>query len=56
MISIVESLTIEKVVTAVEPKWTTDAVVNPEPLIVTDCPPATGPILGLTLVTAGGEK
>jgi hypothetical protein len=38
---------------AVPPKLTADAPVNPVPVIVTEVPPAAGPLFGETLVTAG---
>src|SRR6478735_9103093 len=41
---------------AVAPKLTAVAPVNPVPVIVTDVPPAVGPLVGLTLVTVGAAK
>src|ERR1700674_2944685 len=38
---------------SVAPKKTSVAPVNPIPPIVTDCPPANGPLDGVTLVTTG---
>jgi hypothetical protein len=40
-------------VAAVEPNSTAVAPVKAVPVIVTDVPPATGPLLGLSVVTAG---
>ena len=36
------------------PNVTVDALVNPEPVIVTAVPPAAGPVAGEMLVTVGG--
>ena len=47
------SLLTVKPVAAVAPKFTAVAPVNPVPVIVTDVPPAAGPLLGVTLVTVG---
>jgi hypothetical protein len=41
-------------VAAVAPKLTFVAPVNPEPVIVTEVPPAAGALAGLTALTAGG--
>jgi len=40
-------------VPAVPPKLTVAALVNPVPVIVTEVPPAAGPLVGLMLVTVG---
>ena len=48
----VELLTV-KLVAAVAPNLTEVAPLKSVPVIVTDVPPATGPLLGLTLVTVG---
>ena len=40
-------------VAAVAPKLTAVAPVKPVPVIVTEVPPAVGPLVGLTLVTVG---
>jgi hypothetical protein len=42
-----------KVVAAVAPKSTAVAPVKFVPVMVTDVPPAAGPLLGLTFVTVG---
>ena len=42
-------------VAAVAPKSTAVAPVKPVPVIVTDVPPATGPLVGLTPVTVGAR-
>ena len=42
-------------VPAVPPKLTVAALVNPVPVIVTRVPPATGPLVGLMLVTVGAD-
>ena len=42
-----------KLVAATAPKSTAVAAVKPEPVIVTDVPPANGPAVGLTAVTTG---
>jgi predicted glycosyltransferase len=39
---------------AVEPKVTAVALLKPEPLMTTRFPPATGPEVGLIVVTVGG--
>ena len=39
---------------AVEPKLTVLPDTKPVPVIVTDVPPAVGPLVGLTTVTVGG--
>ncbi len=49
----VSELTVNEVA-AVAPNATAVAPVNPVPVIVTEVPPACGPLLGLTLVTVGG--
>ncbi len=36
------------------PKWTAVAPARPVPLMVTVVPPVSGPLLGLTPLTAGG--
>ena len=41
-------------VAATPPKLTVSPAVNPVPVIVTDVPPAVGPLVGLTAVTVGG--
>jgi hypothetical protein len=41
------------VAAATEPNFTAEAPVRPDPLIVTEVPPAAGPEVGLTAVTAG---
>ena len=41
-------------VPAVAPKSTAVAPVKPVPVSVTEVPPATGPLFGLTAVTVGG--
>ena len=41
-------------VPAVEPKSTVGVPENPVPVIVTEVPPAAGPLFGLTAVTVGG--
>lgn len=38
------------------PNTTFDALVNPEPVIVTTVPPAAGPLVGEMLVMEGGLK
>jgi hypothetical protein len=48
-----ESLLTVTPVAAVPPKFTAVAPVKPVPVIVTDVPPAAGPLLGVTLVTVG---
>jgi hypothetical protein len=40
----------------VEPNLTDVAPVKPVPVIITDVPPAAGPLLGSTLVTVGGGE
>ena len=45
-----------KLVAGVSPKSTSVAPVNPVPVIVTVVPPAAGPLVGLTFVTAGGGR
>ena len=50
---ILVALTTVTSVAAVVPKSTAVAPVKPVPVIVTDVPPATGPLVGLTAVTAG---
>ena len=50
---IVVSLTTVKFVAAVVPKSTAVAPVKPVPVIVTDVPPAAGPLVGLRPVTVG---
>ena len=47
------SLTTVTPVAAVVPKSTAVAPVKPVPVIVTEVPPAVGPVVGLRLVTAG---
>jgi hypothetical protein len=47
------SLLIVKVVAAVPPNMTREALVNPPPLIITALPPVTGPALGLSVVIPG---
>ena len=39
---------------SIVPNVTVDALVNPEPVIVTTVPPAAGPLAGEMLVTVGG--
>lgn len=51
---IVLSLTTTTLVPAFAPKLTAVAPVKPEPMTVTDVPPANGPDTGLTLATTGG--
>ena len=46
-------LTTVTAVAAVPPMVTAVAPVKPKPVIVTDCPPATGPDDGLIAVTSG---
>ena len=41
---------------AVAPKLTAVAPVKPVPVIVTEVPPAVGPLVGLTLVTVGAAR
>ncbi len=48
----VSELTV-KLVAALAPKSTAVAPVNPVPVMVTDVPPAAGPVFGLTAVTVG---
>ena len=48
----VAELTI-KAVAAVPPNVTPVAPVNPVPVMTTEVPPATGPLVGLRLVTVG---
>jgi hypothetical protein len=50
---ILVALTTVNEVAAVDPKLTAVAPVNPVPVIVTTVPPASGPALGRTAVTAG---
>lgn len=47
------SFTTEKLVAATVPKATTVAAVNPEPVTLTEVPPAGGPNDGDNAVTAG---
>jgi hypothetical protein len=47
------SFTIVKVLAFVDPKETLVAPVKPVPVIVTDVPPVSGPLVGLILVTFG---
>ena len=41
---------------AVAPKWTEETLKNPEPVIVTEVPPAVGPAFGVTLKTLGAAS
>jgi len=41
-------------VAAVDPNLTVFPEANPVPVMVTDVPPAVGPLVGLTAVTVGG--
>ena len=48
------ALSTVKLVAAVPPKLTAVAPLKPEPVIVTDVPPAAGPVFGATVVITGG--
>ena len=56
MAVIVVSSTTVTPVAAVVPKFTAVAPVKPVPVIVTDVPPAAGPLVGLMPVTVGGPQ
>ena len=53
---IVVSLTTVKLVAGVVPKSTAVAPVKPVPVIVTEVPPAAGPLVGLMPVTVGARR
>ena len=54
VVAVIEvALTTVTPVAAVPPRVTAVASVKPVPVMVTDCPPAHGPDVGLTDVTAG---
>ena len=53
---IVVSLTTSRLVAAVDPKSTAVAPVKLAPVIVTNVPPTSGPLVGLRPVTVGGDS